>query len=389
LFFAGDVKASAQFAWIPFDLTAAAALVTCTLSVISVLVNQGKVSAQVLWMVVLFLGFGVSAMWTEWTPYAEGKAARLFTLALLAAIVPAFTLNRLERVQLFVNSIIASGMLISIGALLQLASGASLVERVTGINSDTISLGRNAGVALVGLYATSLTATRYKALFTILCIPLLLVLVASGSRGPVLFAVAVLAFITIRWSLKSARATVAALVLAVAVAAVLFSGAPGIPQGSLKRIEGFVLQRYDSSSGERVLAGNAAIQEAEKAPFGLGIGGFGRVYNFGSVTDRIHPHNVVLEVIVEQGWLTGAFFVFLLIMGLARVYRTAVREPRLRPFLAVVLFAFGNSLVSGDENDNKVVYALLCIALMTPELVHNASNKSEDRLGDHAADLSY
>jgi hypothetical protein len=369
LFFTGDVKGSQELAGIPFDLTAGIFALTVVASILSVFARNGRIRTQVIWMLILFLAISSAMIWTEFTPYAIEKITRLFTLSLIAALLPAFILTRLQDVRLFVTSIVAFGALISVAALIQVFAGETINGRITGISADTISLGRNAGIALVGLYAMVSCSGRSKIWLAVLCLPLLLVLVASGSRGPTLFALGVIAFVTIRWTRKSMRGILIALALFVSTALVINHDPPILPRLSTDRILQFMEQRFDSSAEERVTAGSAAIHQICNLPFGLGIAGFAKVYNFGSVTDRVYPHNIVLEIAVEEGWLVGILFVIIVAIGIYRGYRVAVIEPLLRPFFAIFIFTLCNALVSGDMNDNKIVYALLGIALVSTELI--------------------
>jgi O-antigen ligase len=371
LFFAGDIKNSSAFTWIPFDLTAIVAVALVIFSALSLLAGGGKVSRQILWMCALFFLLAMASLWTQWTSYALDKAVRLFTIALAAALLPGVVLTRLWQVRLFVALIILSGMLISSGEIVQLLRGATISEKITGISSGSVSLGRSAGIALVGLFTWATAGRIQRYWWALLCVPLFLILVASGSRGPVIFAVAVAAFVALRWSIMKIGSAVVISLLLVAVALLIAFGPP-LPQQSVKRIEDFLTLRYDNSSLERVYAGRTALTVIEKTPAGLGIGGFGRVYNFGHVTNRVYPHNLVLEIAAECGWIPAAFFVLLMFLALRRAYRAARADPRLRPFFAVLLFAFGNSLVSGDANDNRIVYALICVALQCTELIRQS-----------------
>ncbi|MGA7833554.1 MAG: O-antigen ligase family protein [Terracidiphilus sp.] len=369
MFFGGDVKASPQFAWIPFDLTGGVSALALVLSAMSFLARNSKVSTQVLWMLALYIAISSAIMWTELTPYAVEKMSRLFTFSFMAALLPAFILTRLQDVRLFVTSIIVFGTLISVAALVQLVTGETIHGRITGISADTVSLGRNAGIALVGLYTVASCSGRSKMWLAVLCMPLLLVLVASGSRGPTLFALGVIVLVTIRWTHKSIRGILIAFALFVSTALVVSHEPPILPRLSTDRIVAFMEQRFDSSAEERVSAGQAAIHQICISPFGLGIAGFAQVYNFGSVTNRVYPHNIVLEVAVEEGWLVGLLFIVIVAMAVSRGYRAAVIEPQLRPFFAILIFTFCNALVSGDMNDNRIVYAMLCIALLSPKII--------------------
>lgn len=376
LFFAGDVKASALFSWMPIDLTVGIAILAALLSVMSFLARNGKIDAQLMWMLVLFFLLSVPILWTEWGDYSVSKVSRLLTFGLLSALIPYIVLTRINTVRFFVNAMILSGVLIAFAGLMQVLHGVSSYDKVSGISADTIGLGRNAGIALVGLYTASLSGNRLRMWMAMLCPPLFLVLVSSGSRGPVLFAVVTLLFVTLRWSLgKLNRISTVVLVLAALVFS-LFHLAQNVPDRAIKRIEGFLEQRYDASSAERYFAGRVALQQIAEKPLGLGLGGFGRVYNFGSITDRVYPHNMVLEIAVECGWITGLFFLFLLALCVKRAYQAACEEPRMRPFFAIFIFALCNAMVSGDMNDNRAIYALMSIALMAPGITIADRRKS-------------
>lgn len=364
LFFSGDVKGSLPPALLPVDLTAACAAAALWIAGVRFLLQRRTVPTHILWMITLFSALSISMAWTTWTSYSILKCERLFTFALLSALLPMLILASIAEVAQLVRTMVAVGAIISAGALLQLGRGVSSYERITGFNSDTISLGRNAGIALVGLYTMLQSNAKHRFWKALLCLPLLVVLLASGSRGPVLFALLVVGFVTVRWSLGSKRALFAS-IATIGVASALLSQQPQLmPEGSMKRIEQFLEQRYDSSSAERVLAGRAALQSIRESPLGLGIGGFASIYSFGRVTDRIYPHNVVLEVAVENGWYAGGLFLFMLCLGLWRAYRGANESPRLRSFFAVYSFVALNALVSGDLNDNRILFALLSIALL-------------------------
>jgi len=369
LFFAGDVKGNQELAALPFDLTAGVFFVTLGLATLGFFARNGTIRTQVLWLLFLFLTVATALIWTEFTPYAIDKVVRFFTLSLAAALLPAFILTRAQDVRLFVKALIVLGALISVAALIQVFAGETVNGRIRGISADTITLGRNAGVALVGLYTMVSCGGKSKIWLAVLCLPLLLVLVASGSRGPTLFAVGVTAFVTIRWTRKSLRGTAIALALFISLVLAISHDPPLVPRLASDRIVQFIENRFDSSAEERVSAGRAAIHQIGNSPLGLGIAGFARVYSFGNVTNRVYPHNIVLEIAVEEGWIAGALFVVICVVGISRGYRAAVQDATLRPFFSILVFSLCNALVSGDMNDNRIVYALLCITLISLEII--------------------
>jgi O-antigen ligase len=231
-------------------------------------------------------------------------------------------------------------------------------------------LGWDAGQALVALYACMLRGGKWLWLWLV-CLPLFLALVASGARGPLLFAVLVIAFLTIRFSQRSKPALAIALLL-IAIAGFGYSEYSALlPLGSVNRINAVLQGRNDKSAEERRLANLAALGSIERTPFGLGFGGFARIYNFGNATDQVYPHNIVLEIAAENGLFVAFFFTGLVWVAMRRSYEAAVVTPELQPFFAMLLFVIGNSLVSGELNANRLLYGLLAVGLLLPTLNHD------------------
>jgi hypothetical protein len=360
--------------WIPFDLTIGAGVLVLVLSVLIFLAEGGKIPYAALWMALFFGVMGVSALWTQWTPYAIEKTTRFYTLSLLGWLIPAMILKDLRGIKRFMWMLIVLGLVLSSGVILQVANGGfngDIGERTTGFATITIALGSDAGQALVALYALALRGGKWVWLSAI-CVPLFITIVASGARGPLFVAVFVLVLLTLRFS-KFRNVNVW---IAIALIVTALTGLSGftsmLPQGSVRRIEK-VLQGAEDKSGEaRKDANLVALEEAANNPFGLGFGGFGRVYNFGSKTDRIYPHNVFLEIAAENGSLVALLFIGIVLISMRRSYRAAVDRPELRPFLALLLFTVGESLISGEININRLLYGLVLIGLMLPAILARA-----------------
>jgi O-antigen ligase len=76
------------------------------------------------------------------------------------------------------------------------------------------------------------------------------------------------------------------------------------------------------------------------------------------------PHNTVLEVFVEGGWLVGVSFLGLLLAALFRAYLVASRSRtgEARALFALLAFFAVNAMVSGELND-RVLFAFLGLGL--------------------------
>ena len=123
-----------------------------------------------------------------------------------------------------------------------------------------------------------------------------------------------------------------------------------LPQGSVMRIQSFLQGRYDSSADERRRLDLAALEVIAERPWGNGFGGFARFYNFGSTTDQVYPHNIVLDIAVDNGIFVAALFACILALAVRKCYRAARVMPDFQPLLGMLLFSIGNSLISGELN---------------------------------------
>jgi O-antigen ligase len=149
--------------------------------------------------------------------------------------------------------------------------------------------------------------------------------------------------------------------------------APLLPRGSVYRIEAILQGREDTSTSARHEANLVAIEEIQKDPIGMGFGGFGRIYSFGLATDQIYPHNLVVEIAVENGFIVAIIFVGITGMALLNSYRAARRNVELQPFFAILVLASFYSLISGELNESRWLYTLIVIGLQMPGLVAKAS----------------
>ena len=93
-------------------------------------------------------------------------------------------------------------------------------------------------------------------------------------------------------------------------------------------------------------------------PFGIGWGGAA----VDLLPVGLYPHNIVLEVFVEAGWLTGVLFLGIFALGVVRAWRGAAGWAELG-VLALLAYWTVNALVSGDVNDNRAFFAMLGAAL--------------------------
>jgi hypothetical protein len=115
---------------------------------------------------------------------------------------------------------------------------------------------------------------------------------------------------------------------------------------------------------------------------GVGLGGFALKRR--QTGARIYPHNLFLEILSETGvagFLPFCGLVMASLWGYGRAIHSSDRRERviLESALAVLLFAFFNAMVSGDINDNRIVFVMLPI-------LHSLVTKQNSRCLTKAAE---
>ena len=367
---AGHFKANAGMSWVPGDLTLIAAVLVIILSVLSFAALGGRLRIEALWIVFFFSGMSVALAYTDWTPYAIEKATRFFTLTFLAAIVPTLLIREVAQVKRFVVLIVSLGAFLASGVLIEVLGHqftGSLDDRATGFTTLTLTLGNDAGLAMVAFFAYSLRGGRQRWL-ALLCVPLFFALLASGSRGPIFCAVAVVALLTLRSSFVTRRNLVIVALLCVISMNVALRVVEDLPRGSIVRVVTLLEGQFDASADARRTAGLTALQAIQDQPLGKGFGGFAEVYTFGGVTDHIYPHNILLDIAVDNGLPVALLFFVIVVFSLWKTSRASAINPDLLPFFSIYLFSFSVSLFSGELNLDRTLFAMITIGLQSDTL---------------------
>lgn len=362
---AGYFKADPRFSWLPIDLTLLAALGTVGLVIWSFSKHRFRLPTAVFVMLPLFALFLPSITVVEWHDYSAEKTIRFFTLTLLATIAPLFLIKSQEELCRLCNALALIGIIMAINALASLILQGEQVLRLTAFSSNTIALGRAVGLALVWFSMLALEGRLSLLIASIGIVVLGFVLLSAGSRGPLIATTLgiLLTFMLFRWHNvhRTARLTMMILITVSSV----YVTFQLIPETSLQRIESFLGGDFGASEQLRFQAYALSWDTIRENPLGIGLGGFTTAINLWDVS-RQYPHNIVIETLLEGGWLAGIYLVILLALSLLRVYSLGRRHKESPEFIilfAMLLFLIVNAAVSGDLNDNKGLFAFMGLAL--------------------------
>lgn len=351
---AGNWKESPLLAGFPFDLTLV--LAACTAAI--VLWRVATVGIPFAAAVVL-AGLALLApplLWTAASPYADEKSMRFYTLTALAALAPTVLVRGTEDARRLLAALAALQLLTVVNEIVSPQAvgtyqGAPLA--LPGVT--TIAVGRSAGFVVLFAAFALIWKQRGAVLWAVPAGAAgIFVMLETGARSPLLSTAGAL-LITVVLLRRAPLRTVMTLGLAAAAVAGMFAYAPLYAR---ERIESAAQGEVTGSIAVRVQLFEAARDSIGRSPLGVGWGGYERV----APTDYTYPHDLPLEVLAEAGILFGGLFIAWILLYYVWV-RTAVGGFTGSVLFAAVTFGLLNATVSGDLNDNRVLFMLIGIAV--------------------------
>jgi hypothetical protein len=366
--FAGDLKADPRLAWLPVDLTLLTGAALCaTLAVRFLRGARLRAPGAAALVGAWYLGCVPGLFQAADTPYGLQKVATLFSFTLLSSLAPMLLLEEDRDLVRAVNAMAAFCLAIALGGLLGGGAGTGPAQRLQAFGAGTISLGRAAG--LLFTYATLVLAGDAPLpglTFAVVAVAGVAA-VFSGSRGPLLAALAALVLALGAGRARLGRGRIRLLGAAGGFLALLGSTLSLAPQGSLRRVQAFLRGEYGSSEQYRVNALQGAWSLVGDHPWGIGWARFADRVDPERGVGRQYPHNLLAEVTLESGWACGALTLGVLAAALASAWSVSSR-PGGRIALAGTAFYLTNALVSGDVNDNRPLFMFVSSALVLPAL---------------------
>ncbi len=363
--FAGDLKADPRLGWLPVDLTLLTGAVLSGVLAVRFLRgarlrSPGGPALVGFW----FLTFSPGLFQAVDSPYGLQKIATIYTFTLLAALAPLLLVEADADLPRLMNALACFCLVITLGGLF---GGRQQAQRMAAFGGGTISLGRASGLLFTYAAIALADAAPWPGLtFGILALAGVTALF-SGSRGPILAGLAVLALLLgagrMRLGFRAARlAAAGGLFLLVLVSSLSLA-----PKGSLDRVEAFMHGRYGDSEAYRVNALRASWDLIGDAPWGIGWAGFATWVDPERGLPRQYPHNLLAEVTLESGWICGAVTLLVLLAATAAAWSGTGRVGGRLVFAGTVFYLI-NAMVSGDVNDNRPLFMFVTSALMLRDL---------------------
>ncbi|MEU5825992.1 O-antigen ligase family protein [Micromonospora tulbaghiae] len=376
------VRAAIVVVLLNFDqfprLIARGFVVTAVLLAVPLILHEflrpvSRARVVVFWVLVLF---GVLALpgvaRAPESEYGQQKFFLLVTLTMAAALAVA-VLRGPRDVEMFAVVFVVSGLVLAVAAL----TGDSEGGRASGFGSNPIWLARAVGAALVALTWLYLRRRLSAWPAALLAVILLLGLIATGSRGPLLAAVVAMFFLVLaglRLKIRQVRREWVGLTLMGALVLVVAA----LPSLLPPRVYALVVDPSEELFG----SARAAMREATmpiiaENPGGIGYGNWG---DYSGMAVYRYPHNLWLELPAEAGWLVGGSLVLAVLAVAFGLWLVSRREPAAGLVLGLLAFYAVAVSTSGDINGDRPLFVVLALGVLV--LAGARARAAGGRLGE-------
>lgn len=386
LVYSGQLQASPILSWVPVNVTYVAAGIAVAAFLLTFL--RQTLTPLIFVPIGLWASFMLPAMFRVTSEYGDAKFYILMTLTLICALAPFQILRSHTQRVAFVMTLTVSAILSGILTLTTGDTAAALSGLSTEVlileGANTIGTARIAGTGALILLVFAITSNPSsrsllrgrRFWFLIFGLALAWVMISTGSRGPLAGIIAGIAFVVLLARIVKRRRIRTLVLLGAAIwGAYKWAESKGFV--SSDRSFAWLAGERDTSTAAREDLWSIASNYAGLNPFGTGWGGFNDLPYVPS--EIAYPHNLFLEVYVEAGWLIGTLTLLFVVFSL---WRLMVRStsPVDAVFFALAVFTVTNAMVSGDINDNRLMWVVLGAAWVMPP-VESISPATPSTLG--------
>lgn len=288
--------------------------------------------------------------------YSHGKLLKLITLTFPVASAIGLSTDSLSRLRALFLLLGASGVL---ACGLALSTGPSSTEYGRfAVGDDVLALGYPAATSIVVLGGMLITAQGRKTWKIPLLLTVALVMLASGSRGPLLGSIIAL-LVGILYSRGRRSGGLLWLTFLGMTITALWSW---IPQVSRDRLLHSNLEATSISARLELyrLATNAFL---DNPLFGVGFGAFQERTGAAFV----YPHNIFAEVAAETG-LAGLVGLLILLISVFKTFQSKLPTCESVTLVMLLVLYLTKSLFSSDLT-SRDLWMTLCVTLMMRPLL--------------------
>lgn len=346
---------------------------------ITVLINK-KVLLHSLLFITFLCIILISNFYTTSINYSLEKTLKFSTITAWAFFGVYFLITNKKGLKDFLKSLATIALAMSIYSVIGLGEVAGAKSGFISVAGDNyLGLGRATGlgaIILILLYMTKKTNVLMKMVIILSVLIILFALFSSGSRMPLLsfifvFFSAFVFSVKVKNGMIYLRKGFKTLSFFSIIGIVSFIGlaSTGVFDTVIRRIGILFTETSGGTSAEgRIERYQIAYEVWKNNPIlGTGIGSFPIHYKGIDIVD--YPHNIFLELLSEMGLVGLLLFTILILYPVLNLVRNRNRLVFLNPenltVLFCFLFLFLNANITGDINDNRLLFTFTSLTLST------------------------
>lgn len=305
----------------------------------------------------VFIGVGVLLLFvffSFFSFYADNeylKSGKLLLILFFSSYSAAFFCSKMYSIKQLAFILSMLSMIISLLALSKGGVGSDV--RLMQGDGNPIWIARCSGIS--ALYFFIKMKKGNKTVLELLLFMLsLLVIFLSGSRGPLASMILAIIIWLMLFDVRSVSKLMSAIfLLSITIVCSYFL----LPDLMVERVFGFISGNFSSSDEYRLYLYKLAWSIFTGNPMGIGLGGFSEYALLP------YPHNLVLEILSELGFLVMALFsliLFFVFFKSAKIIKRYYQNNiEVNFFYCLLIFSFTNAMFSGDLTSPKEFYFTL------------------------------
>ena len=379
--YVGYFKSTLLLRWLGIDPTAILVLLLAVYTVWRQL-GEDRVGFRALAPAIgLWALFLPGAVYTATSGGNLYKTIYLFTITLVSVLAAPLILRTTADLRRWIKGSIVAGLALAAVSLVDPdVEYGETFGRLAIDGSSTIGTARVVGAAFVSVVLIACVRRRGSGLgvwLIALCLGAVLFLI--GSRGPLLGALVTVGLVLLSARQFRYRRWSTFLAGSVGLGFVIYWAASTNAVGARRLVNFLSAQQVDEGRSSLFRTAWDGVLEA---PLGTGWGGFS--FLVGDASGAEHPHNIILEVFLEGGWLAGCGLIVFFVCALRRHWLSSHGTVG-TVIYALAIYWVAVAQTSSDVNGNRVTFVILSCAFAWSSIrkgvVANADARESDRIG--------
>ena len=330
------------------------------------------VVTPILWIIFEYGEYGFHKITYEYMEYGVLKYVNFIFIVIPTSIIVLEKFNYSNVLNLF-KILFYLSVVLAVAGVNELYS--DFEGRLSVFGGGPIIFGRWMGLAI--LFMFFYPKLKFKYIRIILIAFFALMLIATGSRGPIFsLLISLIIYFILNFSKAYYKLFLVLSIFSVVIVTPI--GNKVMKLGSVDRI--LMNIQYGGtkkSTGARVDFVDRSVKLIKEYPFGVGCGNWQTQANKNTnkhLMVHSYPHNIFFEITTEYGIIAGILFLILVLqvfyLSFKKLYKFRKNISSLYPLLFYsFIFFFVSTMLSGDLGDSRMFFIIISMLLITKPLI--------------------